>query len=94
MHLARRYCSLFVLFLTALAPIGRAQTATTSLHGVVSDSQGAVIAGVDVVVTQHGTGFTQAHKTNDEGEYNFQQIPPGTYDVKVSFPDSPKSMRK
>lgn len=62
-----------------------AQTATTSVRGLVTDSQGAAIVGVDITATESSIGFTQTHKTDEKGEYNFQQIPPGMYSVRAAI---------
>jgi hypothetical protein len=73
-------------FSLSFAATGRAQTATTSVRGEVTDSTGAVISAVAVTVTESSIGFTQTHQTNEKGEYSFQQIPPGSYQIKVSAP--------
>jgi hypothetical protein len=78
--------SLFALLFVSLAVTGHAQTATTSLRGTVTDSTGAVISDVAVTVAESSIGFTQTHQTNEKGEYSFQQIPPGSYQVKISAP--------
>ena len=75
---------LCLLLLLSLLPIGRSQTATTTLRGVVSDPSGAVLSGVDVLITEPSIGFSQTHKTNAQGEYSFQQIQPGRYQIEVS----------
>ena len=62
-----------------------AQTNTTSLSGVVTDAMGAVVPGVTLVF-QHGLGSTQRTQTKAKGEFSFEQIPPGTYEVKVVAP--------
>jgi len=72
-----------LLLLLSLVTMGHTQTATTSVHGIVTDVQGAAIAGVDVMLTEKSIGFTQTHKTSERGEYSFQQIPPGTYQMRV-----------
>src|SRR5271156_6753212 len=77
-----RLCILLSLFLSLLS-LGYGQTATTSVRGLVTDASGALIPDVDVTVTESSIGFTQTHKTNAKGEYNFQQIPPGSYKIKV-----------
>jgi hypothetical protein len=77
-----RLCILLSLFLSLLS-LGYGQTATTSVRGLVNDASGALIPDVDVTVTESSIGFTQTHKTNAKGEYNFQQIPPGSYKIKV-----------
>jgi carboxypeptidase family protein len=60
------------------------QTAVTSLHGAVVDPGGAATPQADVTLTNRESGFTQTRKSNAEGEYSFQQIPPGKYTVTVS----------
>ena len=77
---------LFLLLLVSLAVISHAQTATTSLRGDVTDSSGALIQAVAVTLTESSIGFTQTHQTNEKGEYSFQQIPPGSYQIKISAP--------
>ncbi len=72
--------------LLAATPLILAQTATTALRGIVTDPTGAVVSGVDVVLTDASSGFAEVHKTNAQGEYNFQQIPPGNYQIEVSAP--------
>jgi hypothetical protein len=59
------------------------QTAVTSLYGTVADPDGAVAPQVDVTIIDTASGFTQTRKSNAEGEYSFQQIPPGKYKVTV-----------
>jgi Carboxypeptidase regulatory-like domain len=80
-----RLCILLSLFLS-LVSVGYSQTATTSVRGLVTDASGALIPDVDVTATESSIGFTQTHKTNAKGEYNFQQIPPGSYRIKVVAP--------
>jgi hypothetical protein len=76
--------ALSLLLVVSLAVTGHAQTATTSLRGVVTDPTGAVMPTVAVTVAETAIGFTQTHQTNEKGEYSFQQIPPGSYQIKIS----------
>ncbi len=78
--------SIVVASLLSAATLALAQTATTSVRGVITDKGGALIANVDIVLTEPSIGFTQTHRTNASGEYSFQQIPPGTYQIKASAP--------
>ena len=82
-----RFGRYLLLLLLVLAPmsVGHAQTATTSVRGIVTDKTGAVLTGADIALTEKSIGFTQTHKTNASGEYSFQQIPPGSYQIKVSM---------
>jgi hypothetical protein len=65
-------------------PAARAQQATTSLDGVVTDPAGSVVPGATVTITRQATGQVQATTTNARGEYQFSQLSPGTWTVTVS----------
>jgi len=60
--------------------------ASTSLRGVISDSQGAVVAGASVKVIQTDSGLSRTVLTDASGGYQFVQMPPGAYDVTVMKP--------
>jgi len=76
-------CLSIALLCGSVAHRGFAQTATTSLRGDISDSTGALIQNVDVTISESAIGFVQTHPTDDKGAYSFQQIPPGTYLIKI-----------
>ncbi len=61
-----------------------AQTNTTGLSGVVTDSTGAVVQGVTVSIKNPATGTTETTSTKSKGEYTFSQVQPGTYEVHVT----------
>jgi hypothetical protein len=73
----------FAMVCVCVAGVACAQTATTSLRGDVSDSTGALIPNVEVTISEASIGFSQTHKTDENGAYSFQQIPPGTYLIKI-----------
>src|SRR5262245_22172336 len=56
---------------------------TATLTGRVTDTSGAVIAGVKVEATNVETNVTYPGVTNEEGLYNIPNLPPGTYRVIV-----------
>ena len=62
----------------------RAQVITASVRGMVTDAQGAAVAGADVSVTNQDTGYTRSMKSGTDGEYNFPDLPLGTYRVHVT----------
>jgi Carboxypeptidase regulatory-like domain len=77
---------LFVLLTTAcLFPAkARAQGETTSaIVGEVRDSTNAVVAGATVTITSQETGQQRSALTEDAGRFNFPQLRPGTYSVRV-----------
>ena len=61
-----------------------AQSATTSLHGTISDSKGLVVAGATVTLNNPATGFSRTVKTDDQGSYQFLEVPPSTYIMTVT----------
>jgi len=79
-------CTLVSIFLSLLLPLlGMAQTAnTTSISGLVTDPQGAVIPGASVTLKDNGTNQERTIKTNDEGRYVFANLDPGDYQIMVS----------
>src|SRR5579862_644474 len=74
-----------LIALWCLFPIGAlAQGETTSaIVGEVRDIAGAVLAGASVAITNHETGLKRAAQTDEAGRFNFPQLKPGTYSVRV-----------
>jgi hypothetical protein len=56
---------------------------TSAIGGTVSDPTGASMPGVTVTVANRETGLQRTAKTDNEGRYNFPQLQPGNYSVKV-----------
>jgi hypothetical protein len=61
------------------------QTALTSLRGTVVDPAGGVVAGAQVELENAASGFHASTKTNPDGSYEFPQISPGRYTIKVTM---------
>ena len=57
------------------------QTFRGGIQGVVTDPNGAVIAGADVTVANPDTGLTRTAQTDDSGSYLFSELPIGTYQI-------------
>ena len=60
-----------------------AQTNTTALSGTVTDVSGAVVAEATVTLSNAATGAKATKQTSANGEYSFEQVQPGTYEVQV-----------
>ncbi|HET6892046.1 MAG TPA: carboxypeptidase-like regulatory domain-containing protein, partial [Pyrinomonadaceae bacterium] len=75
---------IFALALAIWPTLAVAQTVTGTLQGTVTDSKGAVIPGVDVVVRNEETGQERNLRTNSEGIYTATFLPLGTYSIKAS----------
>jgi hypothetical protein len=61
------------------ATVVEAQLNRAIMEGVVSDPQGAVVAGVDVTLTDIDTNVTATTKTNSTGYYRLVDLTPGKY---------------
>ena len=86
MHLGSRlnYVGLFLL-VTALCTIPAfSQSAAGTITGVVTDQQGAMIAGADIRLVESNTGSARTASTNSSGRYTIVDIAPGSYDLTVS----------
>ncbi|MGB8510455.1 MAG: carboxypeptidase regulatory-like domain-containing protein [Pyrinomonadaceae bacterium] len=64
------------------APFASAQETTGNIQGTVKDPAGAVVTGATVTVT--GSQRSYDATTNEGGEYNVNQLPPGRYIVTAS----------
>lgn len=60
------------------------QTSTTSLRGTVTDPSGAVVPGSQISIANAATGFQSVQTANASGDYQFQQLQPGTYLIVVT----------
>jgi len=79
--------SLTLLVVFTLATAAFTQTATSSLRGTVMDPKGGVIPGSTVTLKNPTQGVSRETKTDGNGEYQFQQVTPSTYDVTASAPN-------
>ena len=61
-----------------------AQVGTTSLRGTVFDEKGAVVGGATVTIINPATGLTRTTQTNAQGEYQFPQLPPASYELSAT----------
>ncbi len=77
---------------TTVAPC-RAQVAAASISGILLDQAGLAVAGADVVATNTATNSVRRVKSQPDGEYTFQALPPGPYDVAVLAPGFRKYVR-
>jgi hypothetical protein len=73
--------ALVALLLSSLPLYGQAVKA--SLVGTITDSSGAVVPGVDVVITEVNTNFSRSAPSNENGYYVFGNVSPGVYRVEA-----------
>ncbi len=62
-----------------------AQRITATIRGAVTDSSGAIVAGAKVTVTNEATGLTRTQQSNSAGNYNFPELPVGSYRIEVEL---------
>ena len=77
--------SVFAGLLLSLSPTGTlAQGETTSaIVGQVTDATNAAVPGATVTITNRETASQRSAKTDDGGRFNFPQLKPGAYSVRV-----------
>ncbi|MBA2335634.1 MAG: carboxypeptidase regulatory-like domain-containing protein, partial [Blastocatellia bacterium] len=61
-----------------------AQTSRGVVSGVVTDPNGAVVPGAEIILTNTATTVTRSVVTNDEGFYRFDAVDLGTYSVSIN----------
>src|SRR5258708_4081653 len=62
----------------------KAQVTTASVRGTVTEEQKAALAGAEVTITNVGTSYTRSTQTGTDGEYDFPDLPLGTYRIHVT----------
>lgn len=79
---------LALLLLVASAQFAIGQSVYAGIHGTVTDPSGAVLPGVQVVATNTETGVALTTTSQQNGYFEFAQVPVGTYVIsanKTSF---------
>ena len=74
-----------VVCFTLGAPPLFAQTSSTEIGGLVTDTSGSVVAGAGVILTRTATAETRRSTTNADGLYCFPLIEPGEYKLDVTL---------
>lgn len=83
----RRLLVLFLIVALCCLPavVAVAQTASSAtITGQVVDPQGLVISGAKITATNVATGLVRSTNTTGSGDYSLPNLPPGTYDIKVT----------
>ena len=73
--------ALVVGVLLTCATSAHAQFDSATISGVVQDTTGAILPGVDVTLTNVGTKIARQAVTNEAGLYTFPNVPVGEYQV-------------
>ena len=78
------FAGLFCVLLLSNGTI-RAQQASGSVVGTISDNGGAVVPNATVTLTNVDTGDTRTANSNGSGDYQFIDLVPGNYKVDVAL---------
>ncbi len=70
-----------------------AQSTTGRISGTVSDTQGGVLPGVTVTLTQDRTGLTRTALTDQTGGYVMVSLPVGSYAVSAELSGFKKAVK-
>ncbi|HEY7210093.1 MAG TPA: carboxypeptidase-like regulatory domain-containing protein [Bryobacteraceae bacterium] len=63
-----------------------AQAIFATLTGIITDPSGAVVANVNVTLTNAESGDTRTTTTNSDGYYTFASVPVGSYNLEITAP--------
>lgn len=81
----RTYRKLSTLLLALVCSgIALAQKSSGGVTGQATDATGAAVPNAAVTLVNKSTGFTRTAQTNGQGEYTFDDVPVGTYEVDVT----------
>jgi hypothetical protein len=87
---AHRTWRLLILLLVAFGLVAGvpvvAQSGRGTLTGTIKDTNGAVIQGAAITLTETQTGSSYDSKSGPEGLFAFPELPPGTYALEVNAP--------
>jgi len=71
-----------VVSLFSVQALGQGET-TSAIQGQATDATGAVVPGAIVTITSRDTGSSRNVQTDEAGRFNFPQLKPGVYTVRI-----------
>jgi hypothetical protein len=71
-----------------------AQGTSGRILGRVADSSGAILANVKVTLVNEGTSVSRDATTNQNGDYDFVEVPVGTYRLEFDLTGFKKNVRR
>src|SRR4051812_17656886 len=86
------FCALFA-FVAIFSNVGAQTGNTGALTGVVSDTNGAIVSGAQIKVTNEATGEERTVVTSETGSYTVPVLLPGSYRVEFSATGFKKSIK-
>jgi hypothetical protein len=85
---------LLTLSLFLINPSANAQSTGGRIRGTVTDASGSSVVGAKVTLINTATNVTRDTTSGGNGEYQFLEVPIGTYEVDVSHAGFKKFVRK
>ena len=83
-----------LVLLLMIAVNGFAQTASTQILGLVTDSSGAVVPAAVITAKRAETGDVRTATSNDTGNYIFPLVDSGSYEVTCAAPGFKTEVRR
>jgi hypothetical protein len=71
-----------ILPFLSIQALGQGET-TSAIQGQATDATGAVLSGAMVTIISHDTGSKRSARTDGSGRFNFPQLKPGAYAVRI-----------
>ena len=88
-----KHAARFVVLAVAVGVVAFAQSESASVVGTVTDSSGAAIPGVNVVITSTTTNATFTVQTSTDGNYTSPPLQPGSYSVSAEVQGFSKTIQ-
>ncbi len=82
--LARTLGSVLLAATIGCWPSSFAQVLYGTAVGNITDPQQGAVVGASVTLSNRATGYTVDQKSDDRGAYDFRNVPPGVYDIKIT----------
>ena len=79
LYLGSLTCLLLLLMPATLS----AQQAAAAINGIVTDASGAAVPGATITLSNNATGVSRTTESNNAGIYNFVDVQPAPYTMKV-----------
>jgi hypothetical protein len=89
----KRLSAMLAVLLIAVGSVG-AQESRATIQGTAKDSQGAIVPGATVTVTNTDTNSAEVLKTNQNGRYIAPLLQPGNYKVTIDATGFKKELRE
>jgi hypothetical protein len=88
----RKILSVFALAVF-FCGVSFAQAVSASITGTITDASSAVVARAKVTITEMNTNVAHVVMSNESGNFNLLNIPPGRYEVAIEMAGFKKEVR-